>query len=106
LINCIKFNAVYKRDVIVGRKSGKGCFIYEKNSKSREVNADAMTILQKYKIEPKGSQAPEDLQLRMMTRFINEAVLCLEEGILANPVRIFYFLLSPQYSYKFFLPNF
>ena len=95
MINYIIFNAVYKRDVIVGRKSGKGCFIYEKNSKSREVNADAMTILQKYKIEPKGSQAPEDLQLRMMTRFINEAVLCLEEGILANPVRIFYFLLSP-----------
>lgn len=75
---------------MLGRKSGKGCFVYEKNSKSREINTDAMTIMQKYKLEPKGSQAPEDLQLRMVTRFINEAILCLEEGILANPVRIIF----------------
>ncbi|XP_015109363.1 trifunctional enzyme subunit alpha, mitochondrial [Diachasma alloeum] len=70
----------------LGRKSGKGIYVYEAGRKDRDINLGALDILKKYHLEPKGSTADEDLQLRMVTRFVNEAVLCLEENILANPL--------------------
>lgn len=48
-----------------------------------------MEIYRKFKLDPKGAQSEEDLQLRMVSRFVNEAVLCLQEGILNGPVRNF-----------------
>lgn len=70
----------------LGRKSGKGIFLYDSHLKgSREVNQEALSILkQRYMIPKVGANSREDMQLRMVSRFVNEAVLCLEEGILDN----------------------
>lgn len=72
----------------MGRKSGRGIYIYEANKKgSRDVNPEAEAIIkQKYSLESKGANTPEELQLRMVSRFINEAILCLEEKILDSPL--------------------
>lgn len=70
-----------------GRKSGKGCFVYGKGKKGKSVNADAEEILKKYKLSaPSTVTSDEDIQYRLVSRFVNEAVLCLQEGILTNPV--------------------
>lgn len=70
----------------LGRKSGKGIYVYQKGSKNRDVNQDALEILKRYSLEPKGAFTDEDKQLRMVSRFVNDAVLCLEEKILASPL--------------------
>lgn len=70
----------------LGRKSGKGIFLYEENSKNREENQGAMDIMKRYATPPKQKLSDEDFRLRLLGRFTNEAVLCLQEGILANPL--------------------
>jgi len=41
----------------LGRKSGKGIFIYEANAKSREENQGAMEIMKRYATPPKQKSA-------------------------------------------------
>lgn len=71
----------------MGRKSGKGCYIYQPGLKTREVNPELGDILEKYKLTPNPAVSSDsDVQYRLVSRFVNEAVLCLEEGILKSPV--------------------
>ncbi|KAH3693590.1 trifunctional enzyme subunit alpha, mitochondrial-like [Dreissena polymorpha] len=70
----------------LGRKSGKGVYLYQSKSKKRPENTEAKAILDRYKLDPKPGNTDEDVQYRLASRFINEAVMCLQEGILANPM--------------------
>lgn len=56
----------------LGRKSGKGIFLYEGGRKgSREVNPELLEIInQKYALQPKGADSVEDMQLRLVSRFV------------------------------------
>lgn len=87
--------------MIAGRKSGKGYFIYKPGTKDRPVNEAALTILKKYATKPVTVQSEEDMQLRMVSRFVNEALLCLQEGILDSPVS--YQTFKYKLSIMFFL---
>ncbi|XP_066450509.1 trifunctional enzyme subunit alpha, mitochondrial [Eleutherodactylus coqui] len=71
----------------LGRKSGKGFYVYQQGVKERAVNSGAEEILEKYKLSARADvSSDEDVQMRVVTRFVNEAILCLQEGILSNPV--------------------
>lgn len=72
----------------LGRKSGKGIFLYTGKAKgARPINQDVVSIIkQRYSLQPKGANTVEDMTLRMVSRFVNEAVLCLEEKILDSPL--------------------
>jgi len=70
----------------LGRKSGKGFFVYQEGSKERPVNNSAVEILARHKMEPLLPHNDEDLLMRMVSKFVNEAVLCLQEKIIANPL--------------------
>uniref|UniRef100_A0A3Q3KAW9 Trifunctional enzyme subunit alpha, mitochondrial n=1 Tax=Monopterus albus TaxID=43700 RepID=A0A3Q3KAW9_MONAL len=70
-----------------GRKSGKGCYIYQRGLKRKDVNPELGDILGKYKMTPNPAVSSDsDVQYRLVSRFVNEAVLCLQEGILNSPV--------------------
>ena len=71
----------------MGRKSKKGLFVYADGSKDRPVNTEGLNIVKKFAVEaPAATAGDEDLVLRLITRFANEAVSSLQDGILATPL--------------------
>jgi len=66
-----------------GRKTKKGFFKY---SGKREVNEGALDIINKYQTPKVEGLTDEEIALRLISRMVNESILCLEEGILRNPV--------------------
>merc|ERR1711908_39601 len=69
----------------LGRKTGKGMFVYE--GKSKSVNPEMVELIKQYRaVHPQDTDnSVEDIQFRMACRFINEAAYCLQDGIIANP---------------------
>merc|ERR1719412_1657115 len=68
----------------LGRKSGKGCFVYDDGLKGdRNVNKDAEELMKGFALESNPSVSADiDIQQRLAVRFINESVMCLQDGIL------------------------
>merc|ERR1712142_853488 len=72
---------------MMGRKSEKGLFVYAKGSKERPVNQEGLNIIKKFAtVAPAATASDEDIVLRMVTRFANEAVASHQDGILASPL--------------------
>jgi len=71
---------------LLGRKGGQGVFIYQDGSKDKPENPKALELLKKYYLEPKIAHTDESVRMRLLSRFVNESLMCLEEGILRNPV--------------------
>lgn len=66
----------------LGRKSGKGLFVY---SSDRTVSKEAEGIIAKYALKPIPELlTDEDIPQRLVVRFVNEAVMCLQDGILRS----------------------
>eukprot|EP01119_Soliformovum_irregulare_P005222 TRINITY_DN167_c0_g1_i1.p1 TRINITY_DN167_c0_g1~~TRINITY_DN167_c0_g1_i1.p1 ORF type:complete len:776 (-),score=290.23 TRINITY_DN167_c0_g1_i1:117-2444(-) len=69
----------------LGKKSGKGFYLYD--GKKKSPNPEAAAIIKKYTVGENDSKiSDEDIQLRMVGVFTNEAIHCLQDGILDNPV--------------------
>ena len=70
-----------------GRKSGKGLYIYQDGTKDRPVNPEGLDIIKKYALTgPPATGGDEDIQLRLVSRFVNEALYSHQDGILATPL--------------------
>ncbi|KAI1722089.1 3-hydroxyacyl-CoA dehydrogenase, NAD binding domain-containing protein [Ditylenchus destructor] len=71
-----------------GRKTNSGIYNYStvKGKTKKVVNEKAKQILEKYKlVAPTAVSSKEDRQLRVVSRFVNEALLCLEEQVIQSP---------------------
>ncbi|NWT76927.1 ECHA enzyme, partial [Prunella himalayana] len=71
----------------LGRKAGKGFYVYQEGVKNRSVNSGMEEILEKFRVPANPDVCSDhDIQMRLVTRFVNEAAMCLQEGILSSPV--------------------
>ncbi|ELK27401.1 PREDICTED: trifunctional enzyme subunit alpha, mitochondrial [Myotis davidii] len=70
----------------LGRKSGKGFYVYKEGVKSKDLNSEMDSVLAGLQVSPKPEvSSDEDIQYRLVSRFVNEAAMCLQEEILATP---------------------
>ena len=75
----------------LGRKAGKGFYLYPKDAKKgekKQINPEVAAMLAdiRKKNPPKGGPiSVEDMQMRSIGRFINEAAYCLQDEIIRAP---------------------
>merc|ERR1711992_254913 len=70
-----------------GNPEGLKGLVYADGSKDRPVNQEGLNIVKKFALDaPQATAADEDLVLRLISRFANEAVASLQDGILATPL--------------------
>lgn len=79
---------------LLGRKTGKGFYLYPKDAKKgakKQLNPEVTAMLKQLLAE-KGVDSskaniitPEEIQFRAISRFVNEAAFCLQDGIIRAP---------------------
>jgi enoyl-CoA hydratase/long-chain 3-hydroxyacyl-CoA dehydrogenase len=68
----------------LGRKTGKGMFLYGGPKGPKEVNPEVLEIIANYNTGA-GNISDDEIQNRMVARFLNEAAYCLQDEIIATP---------------------
>lgn len=74
---------------MLGRKAGKGFYLYPKDAKKgakKELNPEALALIREQNHGAKADISIEDIQMRIISRFVNEAAYCLQDGIIRSPV--------------------
>jgi len=70
-----------------GRKSGKGMFVYSKDSKDRPINEEGMKFIKARSLTADESvSSDEDISMRLLSRFVNEAIFSHQDGVLKTPI--------------------
>ena len=75
----------------LGRKTGKGFYLYPKNPKKgekKQLNPEVVSELEKLIRESgvaKATLTEEEIQFRIISRFVNEAAFCLQDEIIRAP---------------------
>jgi len=71
----------------LGRKSGQGFYTYDKkNPKKKSISAEVKEYAKQFQQRDLGL-TEEDVQNRIVSRFVNEAVMCLQDEIIEDPVQ-------------------
>ncbi|TFJ84159.1 hypothetical protein NSK_004631 [Nannochloropsis salina CCMP1776] len=74
---------------LLGRKAGKGFYTYPAGGKKEKgpktLNPEATSLVQKY-VKGESKLTDEEVQNRLVSRFVNEAVFALQDGVIASPV--------------------
>lgn len=70
-----------EKPLMLGKKTGKGIYLWDANGKRGEVNPELITALA---INPRKICRPE-IQDRLALVMINEAARCLEKGVVSDP---------------------
>ncbi len=72
-----KLLAFVKESKLTGKKGGKGIYLYDEKGKSKGFNPEVLAQLSQTPVKKK----PEEIQDRMVLAMVNEAALCMAEGI-------------------------
>jgi len=72
---------------MMGRKSQKGMYVYAEGTKDRPMNQEGLDIIKKFALTaPTATSGDEDIALRLVSRFVNEAIFSHQDGILETPL--------------------
>lgn len=76
--------ATIEQHKLLGKKGGKGLYLYDENGKRTGLNPDVQAAIT---AKPK-TMSESAIQDRLMLPMVNEAALCLEEGIITEPSQL------------------
>lgn len=69
----------------LGKKSGQGFYTYDGKKKGKTISPDVKAYLNEF-VEQDLKLDTDEIQNRIICRFVNEAAKCLEDEIIADPV--------------------